>query len=86
MARTERERRRGEMARLVGAAKTSAELAEWRRLQWKNPNILSLPKRKRWSQCHEVSSWQGRQSRLAKRKRTKPTVQIIRSRDERELR
>ena len=32
--------------RLVGAAETSKERAEWRRLQRKNCNILGLPKRK----------------------------------------
>ena len=32
--------------RFVGAAETSKEHAEWRRLQRKNWNILGLPKRK----------------------------------------
>ena len=32
--------------RLVGAAETSKERAEWRRLQPKNLNILGLPKKK----------------------------------------
>ena len=36
--------------RLVGAAKTSKERAEWRRLQRKNLSILGLPKRNEWSQ------------------------------------
>ena len=50
MARTEREldRRRGEEkrnGRLVGAAETSKERAEWHRLQQKNLNILGLLKR-----------------------------------------
>ena len=49
--------------RLVGAAETSKERAEWRRLQRKNWSILSLPKRKEWRQCHRDSSWQIRQSR-----------------------
>ena len=44
--------------RLVGAAETSEELAEWRWLQQKNFNILGLPKKKGWPQCHIVSSWQ----------------------------
>ena len=48
--------------RLVGAAKTSKERAEWRRLQQKNLNILGLLKRKEWPQCHREGSWQGRQS------------------------
>ena len=49
--------------RLVGAAETSKERAEWRRLQRKNLSILDLPKRKGWSQCHRESSWQERRSR-----------------------
>ena len=49
--------------RLVGAAEISKELAEWRRLQWKNLNILCLSKRKEWPQCHRESSWQERWSR-----------------------
>ena len=49
--------------RLVGAAETSKERAEWRRLQRKNLNILGLPKRKEWPQCHRESSWQERRSR-----------------------
>ena len=48
--------------RLVGAAETSKERAEWRRLQRKNLNILGLPKRKEWPQCHRESSWQERRS------------------------
>ena len=50
--------------RLVGAAEISGQLSEWRKLQRKNLNILGLPKRKEWPQCHKVSSWQGRHSRL----------------------
>ena len=38
--------------RLVGAAETSKEHAEWRRLQQKNLSILGLPRRKEWPQCH----------------------------------
>ena len=49
--------------RLVGAAETSKERAEWRRLQRKNLNILGLPKGKEWPQCHRESSWQVRRSR-----------------------
>ncbi len=48
--------------RLVGAAEISKELVEWRRLQQKNLNILGLPKRKEWPQCHRESSWQERES------------------------
>ena len=50
-------------SRLVGAAKTSRERAEWRRLQRKNLSILGLPKTKEWPQCHRESSWQERRSR-----------------------
>ena len=49
--------------RLVSAAETSKERAEWRRLQRKNLSILGLPKRKEWPQCHRESSWQERRSR-----------------------
>ena len=49
--------------RLVGAAETSKERAEWRRLQQKNLSILGLPKRKERPQCHRESSWQERRSR-----------------------
>ena len=49
--------------RLVGAAETSKERAEWRRLQQKNLSILGLLKRKEWHQCHRLSSWQERWSR-----------------------
>ena len=49
--------------RLYGAAETSKERAEWRRLQRKNLNILGLPKRKEWPQCYRESSWQERRSR-----------------------
>ena len=66
--RTEREsdnRRREEKknGRLVGAAETSKERAEWRRLQRKNLNKLGQQKRKKWPQCHRESSWQERRSR-----------------------
>ena len=56
----EEEKRNG---RLVGAAKTSKERAKWRRLQQKNLNVLGLPKRKEWPQCHRESSWQEHWSR-----------------------
>ena len=49
--------------RLVGAAETSKEHAEWRRLQQRNLNILDLLKRKEWPRCHRESSWQVHQSR-----------------------
>ena len=50
--------------RLVAAAETSKERAEWRRLQQKNLSILGLQKRKELPQCHRESSWSVRQSRL----------------------
>ena len=34
--------------RLVGAAETRKELAEWCRLQLKNLNVVGLPKRMEW--------------------------------------
>ena len=46
------------------AAETSKELAEWRRLQRKNLNILGLLRRKEWFQCQRESSWQERRSHL----------------------
>ena len=55
--------------KLVGAAKTSKERAEWRRLQPKNLKIPGLPKRKEWPQCHRESSWQERRSRLCQKKK-----------------
>ena len=54
--------------RLVGAADTKKERAEWRGHQQKNLNILGLLKRKEWPQCHRVSSWQVRQSRCQNKK------------------
>ena len=48
--------------KLVGAAETSKERAEWRRLQRKNWNILGLLKKKEWPQCHRESSWQEHRS------------------------
>ena len=47
--RTERDsgrRKENRSGRLVGAAETSKERAEWHRLQWKNLNKLGLLKRK----------------------------------------
>ena len=49
--------------RLVDAAETSKERAEWRRLQRKILSILGLLKRKEWPQCHRESRWQERRSR-----------------------
>ena len=44
--------------KLVGAAETSKERAEWPWLHRKNLNKLGLLKRKAWSQCHRESSRQ----------------------------
>ena len=44
-------------------------LAQWRRLQQKNLNILGLLKREEWPQCHRESSWQVRQSHLCQNKK-----------------
>ena len=72
MAGRERESDRREekgSGRFVVAAKTRRELAEWRRFQRKNINILRLPKRKEWPQGHKVSSWQVHQSRLCQKEK-----------------
>ena len=55
--------------RLVGAAETSKERTEWRRLQQRNLSILGLPRRKEWPQCHRESSWQERRSRPCQEER-----------------
>ena len=55
--------------RLYGVAETSNERAEWRRLQRKNWNILGLPKRKEWPQCHRESSWQECRSRSCQKEK-----------------
>ena len=86
MARTEREsdsRRREEKRSggFVGAAETSKEPAEWRRLQRKNLSILGLLKRRECPQCHRESSWQVVRAAFAKRKRNRavcPEHQIVR--------
>ena len=62
----EKEKKNG---RLYGVAETSKERAEWRRLQRKNWNILGLPKRKEWPQCHSESSWQERRSRPSQKEK-----------------
>ena len=53
--------------RLVGAAETSKEHAEWRRLQRKCLSILGLLKRKGWPRCHRDNSWQVRPSGLCQK-------------------
>ena len=52
--------------RIVSAAETNKERAEWCRLQQKNLNII---KRKEWPQCHRESSWQVRQSRFCQKEK-----------------
>ena len=66
--------------RLVGAAETSKELAEWRGFEWKNLNKLGLLNKKEWPQCHKVSSWQGHQSCLCEKEKNRsisPDRQIM---------
>ena len=55
--------------RLIGAAETSKEHAEWRRIQRKNLSILGLQKRKEWPQCRNESSWQVRQNPFSQKKK-----------------
>ena len=66
--------------RPVGAAETSKERAEWRRLKRKNLSILGLPKRKEWPQRHRESSWQERRSRPCQKENraVNPKHQIMR--------
>ena len=77
--RTEREleRRRRDMADLLvvlrpaESSQNGADFSE-------NWNRLGLPKRKGCPQCHQVSSWQGRMSRLyQKEKETKPSARLL---------
>ena len=76
--------------RLVGAAETSKERAEWPGLQQKHLSILGLLKRKEWSQCHRESGWQVRQSRLCQKEKeqsrqsTKPDLKRRKNQGERE--
>ena len=53
-SQTEEEEKKN--GRLYGVAETSKERAEWRRLQRKNLNILHMPKRKEWPQCHRETA------------------------------
>ena len=67
VVRTEREsdrRRREEKWQTCWCCRDQYRNAEWRRLQRKNLNILSLPKSKKWPRCHRESRWQERQSHL----------------------
>ena len=65
--------------KLVGAAETSKERAQWRRLQQKLLSILSLLKRKEWPQCHrERAVGKCTRAAFAKRKRAVcPEHQIV---------
>ena len=63
--------------RLVGAAETSKERAEWRRLQRKNLSILGLPKRKEWPRRHRESSWQERRSRLCQKEKEQSSLSRV---------
>ena len=65
--------------RLVGTAKTNKELAECRRLQQKNLNMMGLSKSREWPQCHRERSWQVPQSRLCQKK--KELSRLFKSRD-----
>ena len=76
------ERRREKNGRLVGVAETSGELAEWRRLQRKNLNILGLPKRREWLQSYRVSSWQGRQSLFCQKEKEQSHLSRLPDREE----
>ena len=65
----------------LGAAETSEELAEWRRLQPKNLNIMGLVKRKEWPQCHTESSWQVRRSRFCQKEKEQSRQSKVPDRD-----
>ena len=70
--RGQNERQIGEKkrnGRLVNAAETSKERAEWRRLQQKNVSILGWPKRKEWLRRHRECSWQVCRSRLCQKEK-----------------
>ena len=64
--------------RLVGAAETSKELAKWRRLQWKNLNILGMLKGKGCLSAKERAVDKYARAIFAKGKGTEPSVQSIR--------
>ena len=81
MARTGRESDRRRSSRLVGAAETSKERAEWHRLQRKNLSILGLLKRKDGLSATERAVGEYAGAALAKRKRNRavsPEYQIMR--------
>ena len=55
--------------RLVGAAVTNGELAEWRRLQQNNLKTLGLPNKKEWPRRQIASSWQKRRGSPCQKKK-----------------
>ena len=59
-------------------------------LRQKNLNLLHLPKRKGWHQCHKESRWQVRQSRLWQKEKIhlpkSPDCEVRKSQGERERR
>ena len=57
------------MARTERESDSRSREEKWHRLQRKNLNILGLPKRKEWPQCHRESSWQVRRSRLCQKEK-----------------
>ena len=74
----EEEKRNG---RFYGAAETSKELAEWRRLQRKNLSILGLPKEKSGLNATERAVGKNAGAALGKRKRNRavcPEYQVMR--------
>ena len=68
--------------RLGGAAETSKEQAQWRRLQRKNLSILGLLKRKVWPQCHRESNWQERRSRPCQKEKEQSRQSRVPDHDE----
>ena len=66
MARTEREsdkRRREEKWQTLWCCRDQQRACRMAQASAKNWNVLGLPKRKEWPQCHRESSWQERRSR-----------------------
>ena len=90
MARTkgesEKKRKGKRHGRLVGAAKTSKELAKWCRLQWKNLSILGLPKKRVVSIPQREQLASTPVLLLPTGKGTKPSVKVTRPCDKTESR
>ena len=73
--------------RLVGAAETSKERAEWCWPQRRNLSKLGLLKKKVWPQCDRESSWQELQSHYwQKEKEQSPRSKASDGEERRELR